>query len=548
MANAAFETGYHSGLERGSESRLRKQALKDEELHMKVNDLIDQRKSHLSNLQMLKPGTTDYDQSFNALRQTDTDIRTLLHPDTNPGALAKVGHLLTDHLGITNPQKRIEAVAQKRNKALAGDETMARGQAAAVPLSPEKQAEIKGRASAAEVKAQLDNANRLYDQNNPDVSESDRKTAHYENYQSIVLGRRYTQTRNNKPDIQQWEIKGPDGKAVKTFTGQWDSDISKWVYPNTGEEIPADVMSEATMVPKATAQGKPKGLKYDQVTGQVVDQDTAKRYSLDDVGKPGTPPEVLSMFNGAKATMDKKQQNALALANERGKSFATNRFGSFIDPANPTQVIPVPFGEAAKRGLHLAVGAQYQTMAAMLKSATSGPIGNEIVAFSTALQHADLLEQAAKNLDNPDTRVLAKISNDLKTQFGDERPTDFNVIANAYTREVTKALTSGHVTDNEISENGATIPRDASPAQILGAIAAYRRLMQSKINIRRDQIMSGMAGQPYLGEPPSPAATPAGGTVPKGATHIKTWTDPATHKVHKFYVDKDGNNLGEKTQ
>jgi hypothetical protein len=218
------------------------------------------------------------------------------------------------------------------------------------------------------------------------------------------------------------------------------------------------------------------------------------------MGKKDTPPEVAQLFNDSKSMMDKKQQNALALANQRGLSFAQNRFGAFVDPNNPTQVIPVPYGEAAKRGLHLATGAQYQTMEAMLKSSTSGPIGNEIGAFSTSLQHADLLGQAALALNNGDIRLLNRLKNDFATQFsGEEAPTDFNTIAGAYTREVTKALSSGHITDAEIAANGLTIPRDASPTQISGAVNAYKNLMRSKINIRLQQIKAGMQGTPFLG-------------------------------------------------
>jgi hypothetical protein len=204
----------------------------------------------------------------------------------------------------------------------------------------------------------------------------------------------------------------------------------------------------------------------------------------------------------------------------------------------------MPNIEAQKKGLHRAAGPAYQAEAGMLKASTYGPIGNEIVAFSTAIAHADLLEQAATALNNNETQKLNQIANEAATQFGDPAPTNFNTIANAYTREVTKALTSGHVTDNEIRENGATIPQDASPEQIIGAINAYRKLMNSKIAIRRQQIDAGMTGTPFLGAGATPlptGTTTAPSKAPPGAAHI------VQHEGKSYYVDKDGNNLGEKT-
>src|ERR1700749_4011190 len=105
-------------------------------------------------------------------------------------------------------------------------------------------------------------------------------------------------------------------------------------------------------------------------------------------------------------------------------------------------------------------------MTAMLKDATSGAIGNEFTAFGTALQHADLLEQAARALSNGDSRMLNSVSNSLSVAFGDPAVTNFDVVRGAYQRELTKALTTGHITDSEIAQNGLGLPDNASPQQI----------------------------------------------------------------------------------
>jgi hypothetical protein len=129
---------------------------------------------------------------------------------------------------------------------------------------------------------------------------------------------------------------------------------------------------------------------------------------------------------------------------------------------------------------------------------TFGPGGKgseETLAFSTALQHADLLQKAADALKNGDVRALNQIGNTLGVQFGSDKATNFKVISNAYSREVTKALSAGHLTDAEIKEQGATIPTNASPEQISGALNSYRALMQSKLNLRKQQFEAGKQGQ-----------------------------------------------------
>lgn len=134
------------------------------------------------------------------------------------------------------------------------------------------------------------------------------------------------------------------------------------------------------------------------------------------------------------------------------------------------------------------------------KAFTTGKPAEELAAFNTAIQHADLLDEASKALNSKDTKALNSVKNKFKTEFGSSDVTNFDVIANAYAREVNKALTAGHVTDNEIKEAGATIPANASREQIVGAVQSYRNLMKSKVQIRKNQYESGMQGKPAFGQ------------------------------------------------
>ena len=76
-----------------------KRELADEEHGRKINDLIDRHSALISKIPTLK-GTPDYEPALKSLQEVETGLRELYHPANNPGAIAKFGHLLTDHLGI----------------------------------------------------------------------------------------------------------------------------------------------------------------------------------------------------------------------------------------------------------------------------------------------------------------------------------------------------------------------------------------------------------------------------------------------------------------
>lgn len=127
--------------------------------------------------------------------------------------------------------------------------------------------------------------------------------------------------------------------------------------------------------------------------------------------------------------------------------------------------------------------------------APGGKAGQELKAFNTAFQHADLLTQAAQALDNGDVKAFNSAKNALKTQFGSADVTNFSTIADVYNHEVLKAL-GGHVTDAEVRQAGAMIPSNASPAQIKGALQNLKAMMQSKIGVLKQQYEAGKSGQP----------------------------------------------------
>lgn len=298
------------------------------------------------------------------------------------------------------------------------------------------------------------------------------------------------------PKFKQVELSTPDGKH---FTANHDETTGKYSYLD-GSEIPSDVLRGATPPPKAKAV---KGMKFDPATGQVVNADTGQRYSRDD---KDLPPDVAKMFEGQKVARTEKIDDAIHVATARGAAYQMQRPTVVEDPDHPGDAIIVPAGVAEQRKMKSISSGGFKAISAMVKEATSGKIGSEMVAFGTAYQHAELLQEAAKALANGDNRTFNTLKNKLGKEFGDQNITNFDTIAAAYTREVTKALAAGHMTDAEIASVGGTIPNNATPAQIFGAVQAYKDLMSSKIEVRKHQIDSGMQGKPFIPD-----------TSPKGA-------------------------------
>jgi hypothetical protein len=125
--------------------------------------------------------------------------------------------------------------------------------------------------------------------------------------------------------------------------------------------------------------------------------------------------------------------------------------------------------------------AQKTAANAVAKGEVPKNIGDQKVAFNTAISHAELLEKAADALKNGDQQTLNSLTNRFKNEFGSAGPVNAQAIANAYSREVTKMLSGGHITDAEIGATGKTLdPNVQGPEQIKGVLSTYKALAQSK--------------------------------------------------------------------
>jgi hypothetical protein len=149
MASAAFDLGFQENRQRQDEKRAQKQ----QEHAQKINDLFQQRKALVDKIPTLQQGTPEYDQAHTALQGVVGDIAEAYRPDKHPGAIQNLGHLITDHMGITKPEERAQKQAVE-----VGNKKIAAGQAAdrliaAAPPSAEQTAVQGARAKSAAANA-----------------------------------------------------------------------------------------------------------------------------------------------------------------------------------------------------------------------------------------------------------------------------------------------------------------------------------------------------------------------------------------------------------
>lgn len=195
---------------------------------------------------------------------------------------------------------------------------------------------------------------------------------------------------------------------------------------------------------------------------------------------------------------------------------------------NPTgKIIYEQAGKAMDSGAMAPGSVSFQAQKAVVKSATSGKIGDQITAFNTAIAHADLLKKAAEALHNGDSRTLSGLSNRLKTEFGDPDVTNFDAIANAYNHEITSVISKGHITDSEVKTGGSTMPSNANFETISKVLDSYKSLASSKMQQLQQQVEKGKKGQANF---PDSQSSPVG--MLSRTANVRSAPDGASDEVY----------------
>lgn len=161
------------------------------------------------------------------------------------------------------------------------------------------------------------------------------------------------------------------------------------------------------------------------------------------------------------------------------------------DVDNPGQTKIVPAGQSF--GQPGVGSASVQVPRAAARAEVPTKIGDQRVAFTTMIQHAELLRDAARALNNRDVQTLAGLKNAFKNEFGYAGPITAQAIADAYGGEVTNVIAKGHITDAEMAKTGKTLnPAKQNFATVDKVLTAYQALAQSKMNMLNQQKQSAI--------------------------------------------------------
>ncbi len=178
------------------------------------------------------------------------------------------------------------------------------------------------------------------------------------------------------------------------------------------------------------------------------------------------------------------------------------------DPNNPGAVTYQSAGQAMKTGAAAPASAATQAAKTEAKSEVPTKIGDQKVAFNTMIQHAQLLRNAAKALNNGDVQALNGLKNSFKNQFGYSGPITAEAIADAYKGEVSNVINKGHITDTGNEKIAHTLdPRKQNFGTVDSVLSAYEALAQSKLNMLNNQ--ANAVKNPNAAAKNPPAAAPS---------------------------------------
>lgn len=180
-----------------------------------------------------------------------------------------------------------------------------------------------------------------------------------------------------------------------------------------------------------------------------------------------------------------------------------------IDPST-NQAIYMQAGEAERGRFGTPQSMDFRTAVSLQKAFTSGPQAAQLTAFRTATDHLQLLKEYSAALNNGDTQMINRLSNEFKTQFGQAAPTNAQALAEMLSGELAQIMSKNGATVSEIGEMRKQVNTNAqSPDQITGIIETNQNAINEKANEMLQQYTQGMQGGGPVFQPLS-----AGGTNP----------------------------------
>jgi hypothetical protein len=138
----------------------------------------------------------------------------------------------------------------------------------------------------------------------------------------------------------------------------------------------------------------------------------------------------------------------------------------------------------------------YNARAMTRKAFTAGVEGRQVNALNTVIGHIHELATQVRNLNNdggyPLATTVNRLANAAKRSAGDPNITNFETNAKAVADEIVKVWRSTGGSVHDIEEAQKALESSQSPAQLMGALTTYGRLLKSKLDAMNDQYAGGM--------------------------------------------------------
>jgi hypothetical protein len=177
---------------------------------------------------------------------------------------------------------------------------------------------------------------------------------------------------------------------------------------------------------------------------------------------------------------------------------------------------------------------------AVKRQATSGSVGQSLLAMATAREHMKTFSGIADALDNDDVQALNKLGNAIGVQFGSDKKTNFQIAAQAFGGEVGRAFDGAGVIGAEREKAQSNFNAAMSKGQFKGAIQTVDALLAGKQKAAHAWFDQGVQAKPDFGDDKTAApAAPATSAPPAGATHTAMGSDGKKH-----YTNAQGQDLG----
>jgi hypothetical protein len=116
-----------------------------------------------------------------------------------------------------------------------------------------------------------------------------------------------------------------------------------------------------------------------------------------------------------------------------------------------------------------------------LKEFTSGADAKTIRSLNVVVSHLDTLNELAQGLDSNDTRIINRVRNAYRVEFGKPAPTSFNAAKEIVGDEIIKSIVARGGTLEDRTAMKKTLDAASSPDQLAGVVTAYQKLLGGQL-------------------------------------------------------------------